>query len=227
MRLTRDKRNLLIGVPATRNNWIWDLMADELIDDVDQYEKFFEIENYDYVMLSVGGGKRTYWPPHSPNSMVARTCKLPRHSYRKIACVRNPWERYVSLYDFFRKTPSHAMHKACNQWDFKEFIENVVQGNATFDTRPAEYFMLNQKGELDYDRIFRFENPQEIADYFREQGYTLRDIEILSKNREWLFHYDQQTIDRVGAYSRFDVEYFGYEPPLFSTATSAEFQEAA
>lgn len=228
MRLTRDARHLLIGVPATRNNWIWDLLSDELIEDIDKYDSFFQIENYEYVMLSVDGTKRPCWPPHSPNNMVARTCKLPRYSYRKVVCIRNPWERYVSLYDYFRNNPSHAMYNACNEWEFKEFIANVIKGNATFDTQPAAYFMLDQNGDLDYDRIFRFENPQEIADYFRGQGYRLRGIDILSKNREWLFHYDQQTIDRVSAYSRFDIEHFGYEPPqLSATNTHCEVEEAA
>ncbi len=65
MRLTKDKRVMILGVPATRNTWIWDCLSEELIDrkEMDEYEKNFG----KFAIINPNGKRRADWPNHSRN----------------------------------------------------------------------------------------------------------------------------------------------------------------
>ena len=57
MRLTKDKKVMLIGVPGTRNTWLWDCLGEELIDDIRLYEENFEVPHRG--LIYIGNKKRT------------------------------------------------------------------------------------------------------------------------------------------------------------------------
>ena len=81
MKLTKDKRLMLIEVPKTRSTWMQDCLSEELIDinDMDQYEKNFG----QFGIIYPNGKRREDWPRHSLNDEVSHACKLERGSYEK------------------------------------------------------------------------------------------------------------------------------------------------
>ena len=96
MRLTKDKKILLVAVPRTRSQWLWKSLEGELFEDV---ESFFELNS---VSRSVHQWRKT-WPPHTPNRSISRELLIERHTYEKFTVMRNPWERYASFYSRLRK----------------------------------------------------------------------------------------------------------------------------
>jgi len=211
MRLTKDKKVMLIGVPGTRNTWLWECLGEELIDDIDLYEENFEVPHQSFIYL--GNEKRPYWPPHTSNLTVSQTCKFNRSSYEKIVTVRNPWERYISLFEFMRNTPSHFMYERANAWGFENFLKNVFLGNCTFDLAPQINFLFNNKGKLDFDALFKFEQTDEIKNFFVKRGYKFRDIPLKASPKNFSSYYTQETINLVSQMCWFETTFFGYVAP--------------
>ena len=162
MRLTKDKKILLIAVPRTRSGWIWKSLGGELFEDV---ESFFELNS---VSRSEHQWRKT-WPPHTPNRSISRTLLIDRHKYEKFTVIRNPWERYASFYsrlrrplepgaeEYAKKTQDasavnkHAMSDMAMQLNFEQFMVQIAIGNRSFDASPALSFLLNHKGSIDLD----------------------------------------------------------------------------
>ena len=211
MRLTKDKKVMLIGVPGTRNTWLWDCLGEELIDDIRLYEENFEVPHRG--LIYIGNKKRTCWPPHTSNLTVSKTCKLHRSSYEKIATVRNPWERYISNFEFIRNSPTHLMHEKVMSWDFENFLLNVFHGNCTFDLAPQINFLFSNEGKLDFDALFRFEQTVEIKNFFVQRGYKFRDIPLNASPKNFASYYTPRTIKLVSQMCWFETAFFGYSAP--------------
>lgn len=220
MRLTKDKKVMLIGIPGTRNTWLWECLRDELIDDIDAYQESFQIPHQGMIFL--GGEKRTSWPPHSNNILVSSTCKLERSSYQKIVTVRDPWERYVSLFEFLSNTPHHAMRKMTPDWNFENFLFCISQGHCTFDMVPQLNYLYNHKGSIDFDNIFKFEQTSEIKQFFSDKGYRFQDIPVTSKPKNLAAYYNERTKKLVKTMCWFEATFFGYEAPDLSGHMVAE-----
>ena len=220
MRLTKDKKVMLIGIPATRNGWLWECLKDELINDINVYEEYFQVPHRG--MLFLGDQKRTSWPPHTNNITVSSTCKLDRSSYQKIVTIRDPWERYVGLFEFLSNNPEHAMRKRTRNWNFENFLFSVSRGDCTFDLVPQVNYLYNHAGKMDFDRIFKFEQMTEIKKYFTEKGYKFQDIPVTSKPKNLASYYTDETKKLVGTMCWFEATFFGYRAPELSGHMVAE-----
>jgi hypothetical protein len=121
----------------------------------------------------------------------------------KFTCVRNPWDRMVSLY--FTPTQNTTA------WDRKKFRKIILKALSA-----ADYLRLN-KGEEDpfanIDYIMRFEN---LADNFRVVCQRL-DIPATSlpqynrSNREhYSKYYDEELRELVRTRFAADIERLGY-----------------
>lgn len=212
MRMTKDKKLLMLGVPATRNSWLWDCLNQEIIQDIDILSELFVVETKD--LTHIGDTKRKIWPPHIANITISNRCKLPRESYEKIAVVRDPWERYIGLYEFLKKTPNHHMHRASLNWDFSTFIINLSQGNCTFDMVPQIHWLFDKHGRIDIDFLFKFHETTAIKSFFTERGYKFEDIQLLSKPKNVEEFYTPQTAKIVSHMCWFETQFFGFKHPF-------------
>ena len=219
MRLTKDKKIMMLGVPATRNTWIWDCLSEALIhaNAMDEYERNFG----KFAIINSNGKRREDWPPHSLNVDISQACKLERSSYGKVAIVRDPWERYIALYDFLKITPNHAMHKMTNNWTFENFIINICIGNCSFDLKPQINFLYDNHGKLDIDYYFRFEDTHNIKEFFINNGYTFKDVSLTSTPKNFSKYYTPQLVEIVRAMCWYEATFFGYSAPDLSQSLVA------
>lgn len=203
MRFTKDERLMMISPSRTRNKWIRKVMKDHVIDDISLYEK--------YMPGRLDNPNREVWPPHTPNNMITPYFALDRSKYTKITVVRNPWERYTSYFDGLLEKPSHPFHKIAKEIDFTRFIKMAALGMTFFDIQPQMHFIADHKGELDYDRIFDFDDREGILNFLSDMGYSLHDEPVTQKEREWRAYYTPETIKIVDHLCQMEIRRFGYK----------------
>lgn len=129
-------------------------------------------------------------------------------SYKKIAFVRNPWDRVVSNFAF-KVHGTDRIERNRND-SFENFIhtEFELKKSSQFD------YICDLDGRLDCDFIGRFESLAE--DYMTMQdllGIELPPLPMLnaSKRRNgYQDHYTQETKELVAKYYQKDIETFGY-----------------
>jgi hypothetical protein len=194
-----QKRFLFVHIPKTAGNSIQSILRDysedELVplrDEQDGIERF---------------GLR------NPKYKIKKHSKLAEYKAAlgevefgglyKFTCVRNPWDRMVSLYF----TPTQDI----GAWDRKKFRKLISKALAV-----ADYLWLD-KGEKDpfdnVDYVLRFEN---LADDFRTVCGTLgiSPTTLPQYNRSSRDHYSKYYDDELRelVHARFaaEIERFGY-----------------
>lgn len=221
MRLTRDKKLLILAPSRCRNRWIRSSLGDEIYTDM---ESFFELNRADREQHKF----RDTWPPHTPNFVVSQQLKLDRRTYKKFSVVRNPWERFVSFYLRFRKPrePSaaqyaketgdksvlaeHAMTELACQSTFEEFMIQIASGNRSFEVGSIFNFLLNERGNFDIDHLFRFDDTEGIKKFFIISGYKFNDVGLGAPDRDWRKMHSTTTRKIVETLCELDIRYFGF-----------------
>ena len=138
--------------------------------------------------------------------------KLPEDvfgEYKKLAFVRNPFDRMVSNYAY--KVHGTSLKKRKRNDNFEEFVTQCCRGR---DLRQVDY-LLNREGKIECDFIGRFETINE--DYINIQRLLSIELPALAKKnaskREGAYreYYTDKTKDLVSEYYRQDIEEFGYQ----------------
>ena len=129
--------------------------------------------------------------------------------YKKIAFVRNPYDRMVSNYAY--KVHGTADKNRKRNDSFEEFVLQCCSGKDLIQTD----YLTDLKGNLDCDFIGRFESLSE--DYSRMQEILGIELTPLAKKnnskRKGSYHdyYTDKTRDIVAKYYQKDIDNFGYE----------------
>lgn len=130
-------------------------------------------------------------------------------SYKKIAFVRNPWDRLVSTF-------AYKVHgtddKDRNRNDsFEKFIHREFKRK----DRQQAFYLLNRHGKLACDFIGRFESLSE--DYNEMQVLlniplsTLPQLNASKRQNTYRDYYTPQTKELVAKYYQDDIKLFGYD----------------
>jgi hypothetical protein len=142
------------------------------------------------------------------------------NDYFKFAFVRNPWDRLLSAYTFYRKG---GLREADRRWtaehladfaDFDAFVkgwvnrENVCK-HVLFVPQ-YEFVCLQNKPTLDF--IGRFENFAQDFEAVRKRLGIDTELQYLnvSKHRGYQSQYNETTKQIVANVYREDIEIFGY-----------------
>jgi len=221
MRLTKDKKLVILSPPRSRSQWIWESLGDQIYTDM---ESFFENNTVD----RSEHGWRTTWPPHTPNYVVSQQLKLDRKTYKTFSVVRNPWDRFVSFYFRLRNVREksaknyaqltgdksvlneHAMTSLACECNFEQFIIQVALGNRTFDLMPTFNFLLNDKAILDVDYLFKFDDTEGIKQFFESSGYVFQDVGLGSPKRDWRETHTPTTKKIIESMCELEIRYFGF-----------------
>lgn len=143
---------------------------------------------------------------------------LPRAAWDgafKFSFVRNPWDRWVSLYEFILAKPRNRDHRRLVELgSFAAFVRWVCSGDdrEILITRSQRDFLCDDDGALLVDYVGTFET---LADDFAHVCKTLGvDAELghLNANAHATYtsYYDDETRALVAEGARFEIDRFGY-----------------
>ena len=126
-------------------------------------------------------------------------------NYFKWTIVRNPWDRFVSLYSFRKRTDGYEF-MVKQPPSFREWLLHHHHHTVT------QVRWLTLDGEIPLDFIGRFENLEEDFAHVAEQiGYKRKLPHInVSKHDHYVEYYDSDTIDLVRTHCKDDIDTFGY-----------------
>jgi chondroitin 4-sulfotransferase 11 len=154
----------------------------------------------------------TYRSQHHTLQSVKKSL---RENYFKFAFVRNPWDRAVSSYCYYRdggnkKSDSHLQELLPS--DFKSFVAhkwNVIPKIA----RKDQFSHLEVDGKVELDFIGRFERIEYDYEYVSKKIRLTRKLPHvrISKHKHYTDYYDDKTRDIIAERYARDIEYFGYK----------------
>ena len=120
---------------------------------------------------------------HLDSSYIPRECK----DYFKFAFVRNPFDRFISLYHFRPKGLS-----------FSDWLDNI---NLTY-VQQVDY------GVDKLDFVGRYENLQKDFNKYFQGELT---IENTTNHKHYTEYYDDRLIKKVSDLTKDDINQFNYE----------------
>jgi len=116
--------------------------------------------------------------------------------------VRNPWDRMVSGYHYYKRRGNFEEHDT-----FEQFVKKELQHGWRMLTKPQHKYFY------DMDLIMRFENLNE--DFKKIQQIHNCDKPLQKKNesdhKSYRDYYNQELIDIVAAKCKTDIELFNYD----------------
>jgi hypothetical protein len=141
---------------------------------------------------------------HLPLVMLKQQ-NIVKESVFSFAVVRNPYTRTYSCFHQFNKTNKTNI-------SFLEYLKNIQKNNISRITPllhlPQYLYVIDQHGTIATDKIYRFENLDELKnDFGLELGFDNPGkyvVELYNKD------YTNETIDLVHKIYRSDFERFGY-----------------
>ena len=142
-------------------------------------------------------------------------------NYFKFAFVRNPWERFLSCYFYFKKygrkeTNDVKDGELVNKFkDFNDFAESFGGIRDQFSQKHfySQLYWIDEN--LDF--IGRCDGPEKFHKDFGAVGKKLNLGEYklpcrnASKHKHYSTYYTDKTRKLVGEWYKEDIEYFGYE----------------
>jgi len=142
----------------------------------------------------------------------------------KLAVVRNPWDRLVSLFEYLRGfRPKRRMRKS-NQFLFRFdwFANEITSGSKLVASigknNTRQFSQANPQVEWlrwGVDRVLRFEQlNDDWLEFCREIGFPIKPLPHQHGNTNRTDHrlyYDEDLKRKVGEFYWEDIERFGYE----------------
>ncbi len=133
------------------------------------------------------------------------------NNYFKFCIVRNPWDRYLSI---FKNRERRINFNFKNFEGWIDFLYNQYKSQtlSLADNCHLDW-ICNKKGEVIVDYIARFEN---YADEWIKISKIIKSEKPMkhanwTKHKHYSLYYNDSMIEKVREMSKRDIEYFGYE----------------
>jgi len=160
-------------------------------------------------------------PVHSKqhNEVNMRMKEGFRPDYFKFSFVRNPWSRFVSLFQDKTKTiigTKWEMRKwrKYKDYNFEQFAREMSKRNVNAIDRHSrfQYINLNRNVGLDfYGRVESFN--EDMSSVAKKIGLDIADVPWVNKQasiKDYRDYYNKETIKIVGDIYKKDIDVFGY-----------------
>lgn len=145
-------------------------------------------------------------------------------NYRKFSIVRNPWDRVLSAYSFYksRKVTDFLLDKDIEFNDWIKIVYKPKHKNLTHHKLSVQLLQIgnqydwltDHRNKINMDFILRFENINKDFDEFT-QKFNLPPKKFphqnKSKHKHYTEVYDSESIDIVSKFCKKDIEYFKYK----------------
>lgn len=138
-------------------------------------------------------------------------------NYYTFSFARNPWDRMVSVFFYYRDgVEEHNKHVMNNiPQNFNDFIHEFYDKkrewyNALY---VQQYDWLSEKDEILVDYVYRFEDFREETNKIFNKFKIKTKLPHIRKSvhENYRTYYNENTIKLVGEMFDKDVEYFNYE----------------
>jgi len=137
-------------------------------------------------------------------------------TYTSFACIRNPWDWQVSLYNYILKTKKHSLHeKFKSLGSFSEYIRWHCDGHQ----RSQLDFVTDKNNNVMVNKLIRFEN---LGNDLNALSFSLGlpNSSVIGSvrinpsrqiNVSYRSHYNDETSDIVKKAYQDDIVAFGYK----------------
>jgi len=213
------RRLLATPLPAELK---WTILS---TDDV-RYTKAFVKHRYIFVHIPKVAGRSMAAalgirdPGHHSISEYRDASRRLYDQYYKFGFVRNPWDRAVSMYFYFRRMLDDGIdgwwRDVADCGSFSDFVlEYLVSANIeeSYFLRPQADFLFDYDNQLLVDFVGRFENlNQDIQAVLEKLGLpavALRKINP-SEHDHYTSYYTQREVDVISQLYKRDVDLFSY-----------------
>jgi len=201
--LSVTKKFLFIHIPKTAGTSIRQVLEPFGVTEYFSYSKGIE----KYIVA------RNKFPPHLSYVAAAEVLTVDLNRFYKFTFVRNPWDRYVSMYEYFRKDTKHAMHRRCMSCSFEDFIDDVTAGRATFDTKNQLDYIVRPARLGPIDFIGKVENIEtDFSIICRTIGIENTVLPVLNttNHKNYESYYSDALKGKIADFCKPEIEVFGY-----------------
>lgn len=157
--------------------------------------------------------------------------QIKRSGKKSFCVVRNPYDRVVSIYEYFRmkksfwhssdgstKYPLVPAHHYISKLTFEEFVDAIINDyNRLLSMRclhitPQHTFVMNSRGDVGVDFVLKYENLHEELCTLFGQDIKLPIINKSKRRQEdWKQYYTPDTREKIYSFYSRDFELFGYQ----------------
>ena len=148
-------------------------------------------------------------------------------NYYKYSVVRNPWDRYLSFFTFYKMKAKeysesfeslNELEKAQGKMSvdlfenntYAEVLKTLIQNNP-----PHSYFLLNEVDDCEFNRVTLFEDLiQGFNDFCLDVGVLVPTLMHSNKSTSLLTReeiYTQELIDMVAEKEKWVIDKFSYD----------------
>jgi len=142
--------------------------------------------------------------------------------YFKFTFVRNPWDRVVSTYEYWKQgldqTDGYYKNLLLDRYDtFEKFVMDFLDKDSIclhFMLKPQYLYLYDYRENLLVDFIGKFENIDKDSDeIFKRLGIknTLKKTNSSKRGNYQEYYTKQELIDKVAELYKRDIELFDYK----------------
>lgn len=186
----------------------------------DTFDNFtnFEIKNKKYLFIHI--------PKNAGTSFSKKYCKKEvghrtsntytiKELKNSVAIVRNPYDRLISCYNYFKmknnywskKYGNPVHHDYCNKHSFKEFVDDLYNKKLEFDIHlnPQVHFL--KKDGVIYTKLLKLENIKE--DFYNYFGEKI-NLPLINKSKNHNVLLDTEDKRKIYEIYKEDFELLNY-----------------
>jgi hypothetical protein len=130
--------------------------------------------------------------------------------------VRNPWDRCLSAYFYFRRKRFHPLHKLAKHLSYEDFLTEQEQHGMPYVGQQTQWLYSDYE-EKQVSFIGRVERiGEDIEEVGRNidlphHGFASHTNVSESRDRDYRCYYTPATVDIVARSMRSDIDLLGYE----------------
>lgn len=138
------------------------------------------------------------------------------NNYHKVSFVRNPWDRTVSQYFFYKYKLNKRHYENKKMKTYKNFKTFVLKG-IEMGRRPwlqQSFFICDKAGDILVNDVYKYENLQEGFNELCNKFYFPKwrlPHKNKTNHKHYTEYYDEETKQIVAEKYAQDIEYFEYK----------------